>query len=59
MTALDHFQPATVMIADGLRIAARQELREAIRWIDRTGKDKRMRSDLADLLATLDPECPA
>lgn len=59
MTAVDHFQAATVMIADGRRIAAQQELREAIRWIDRTGKDKHMRSDLADLLATLGPECPA
>lgn len=39
MTAFDHFQSATVLIASGCMIAAQQTLLEAIRWIDRTGKD--------------------
>lgn len=53
MTAFDHFQAATVMIAEGRRIAAQQELREAIAWIDRTGNDAHMRGDLVSLLETI------
>ena len=54
MTAFDHYQNATVMIAEGRRIAARQELREALAWIDRTGRDRHMRDDLAALLETVE-----
>lgn len=41
------------MIAECRWIAAEMELREAIAWIDRTGKDAHMRGDLAALLATV------
>jgi len=53
MTAFDHFQRATVMIAEGRLSPARQRIRAAIRWIDRTGKDQHMRGDLSALLETL------
>lgn len=49
MTAFDRFQAATVMIAEGRRIAARQCIIEAITWIDRTGRDRHMRADLQAL----------
>lgn len=50
MTAFDHFQEATVLIASGCLIAAQQNLQAAIRWIDRTGKDASLRPDLVALL---------
>jgi hypothetical protein len=48
-TAFDRFQTATVLIAEGRTHAAQRELERAIRWIDRTGRDTAMRSDLVAL----------
>lgn len=50
MTAFDHFQAASVLIASGCVIAAQQNLQAAIRWIDQTGMDTHMRADLVALL---------
>ena len=53
MDAFENFQLATTYIAEGRRAEARRHIANAIRWIDRTGKDKAMRSDLLDLLDML------
>ena len=50
MTAFDHFQTATCLIAEGDRPAARRALVRALLAIHRTGEDRHMRGDLAALL---------
>lgn len=53
MTAFDHFQTATCLIAEGDRRAARREIVQALLCIHRTGEDRHMRGDLALLLRRL------
>ena len=54
MSPLTRFQRATVLIAGGQRVAAATELRAALTAIDRTGRDIRIRADLAELLAAIE-----
>lgn len=56
MSAFDHFQTATCALSEGRRTDARRKLEAAIASIDRTGRDRNMRADLAALLASIQPE---
>lgn len=51
MTAFDHFQHATVLIASGDKAKAAAVLTKAIAKIDRNGVDADMRADLCQLRA--------
>ena len=54
MSPLTRFQRATVLIAGGDRSSAATELRAALTAIDKTGRDIRIRADLAELLAVIE-----
>ena len=54
MSPLTRFQRATVHLAAGDRASAVNELRAALTTIDRTGRDIRIRADLAELLAVIE-----
>lgn len=53
MTPFERFQTATVLIAEGRRLAAQRQLELALRRIDRTGEDRTLRDDLKTLLDTI------
>jgi thioredoxin-like negative regulator of GroEL len=54
MSPLTRFQRATVLIAAGDRSSAATELRAALTAIDKTGRDIRIRADLAQLLVVIE-----
>ena len=54
ISAMTRFQRATVLIAGDQRVAAATELRAALAAIDKTGRDIKIRADLAELLAVVE-----